>query len=275
MGVFQALQNGFISVAKNIKLWLFIVAINVVLMLISYPVMALVFGRAGFQPGVNPTPEQMASVNWPVFVIFIILMALVQTFVNSGTVGCVKDIIKTGTLDLGKFVEYASRFFMRFLGFTVLLLLIMVGVGIIFALLGSLAGVLGNAAAFIGIIFGIILAVIGIAVFALLGIYGSVGPVVIVADDKNLMESLGAAFNFVKAKLGALLGLAALLWLMFFAVYFVNNILVAIGSTAFVLQIVLSFIVSLANIYLSLVYITSFMSFYLGDRPGASASVTQ
>ena len=268
MGILQALKNGFGAISKNIKLLALMIVISIVIMVISIPMVIAVFGQAVFQPGVQPTPEQMRNVNWALFVPFILLMILIQTFVNAGVVGSIKDIIKTNSFNLGNFLTHAKSLFVRFILFTVLVLIIMLVAGVVMTLIGAIIGAIGNAVAIIGAILGILLALLAIVVFVFLGIFGSLGPVVIAAEDTGTVAAMGKAVAFIKANKVKVVGLSVILWIGFVLIAIINNISAAFGPLAIVIQIVMSVV----NIYLSLAYIASFMSLYLGTAGGAQAS---
>lgn len=269
MKILDAVKTGFTSIAKNIKLWILLAVISLVLMVVSIPILVAIFGQAVPQPGVTPTPEQMANVRWGLFIPFVLVMVLLQTFINAGVVASVKDIIKNAGLNLSKFVTYAKKYFLRILSFGLIMLLAILALSVVFGFLGAIVGAIGNAVGALGAILGFLLAVLGLAVLIFVVIYGSFGPVVIVAEDKSVVKSLKAVLDFMKPRLLKTAGLAAILWIIFIVVAMINNFLTFQGGgVALVAQIITNVI----NIYLSLVYIASFMAFYLGNAGSAPSS---
>lgn len=273
MGVIQAIINGFTLVAKNFKLWGLMAVIAIGLMIITIPAITAIFGSAaGLQPGIAPTPEDMAGINWFLLILFVIVMALVQTFINAGAVASIRDIIKTDTLNLGNFLPYAKKFFVRFILFGLVLVLIMLGIGLILALLMMIVGLIGNAVTFLGVVLGAVLFIAVLAVLILIGVCGTFGTVIIVCDDVGVIKALGKAVDFVKGKLWKAVGLLLILVVIMIILSWINNALAAQGGPTGMLSQV---IIGLINIYLGLVLTASFMSFYLGNVEAAPPSAPQ
>jgi len=287
MGVFEAIKNGFSVARKNLKLWLLLVVISFVLMAVSVPIAMAVLGPEAFQPGAAaPTPTDLGLGGGIVFGAMVIAMVLVQIFVNAGTVGCIKNAVKTGSLNLANFVENAKKFFVRFFLFSIAMLIIMAIIFIALLLIGGLAGIIGNKVAILGGLLGIITFVAFVAAAICAGLYGAMGPIVIAAEDKSLIESMTKCLDFVKEKLWKIIALGLMFALMFLAVmaimfivfFAVGLVLGASGGAEGLSQgaqvtinLLSRILWNLAGTYLTIVFVSSMMSYYLGNSAGTEA----
>jgi len=266
MGVFQAIKSGFTVIANNLKLWVLYIGISVVLALITIPLVIAAFGGLSvFQPGFEPSPEFWSNINWSLFIVVIIVSVILQTFINAGITGVIRDIVKTNSLNLNDFIKHGKSFFMRFLMFGLLMLGIALLFFIALMLIGTLVGLIGNAVGALGALLGIVLFIVFVVVVILLAVYGSIVPIAIVAEDKNVFESMGLGLNFIKDRLGKTVSLTLTLMVIFLLVGAINNFLSAQGGAIALLSMI---VIGLINVYLSLVYPASFMSFYLGNKTG-------
>ena len=226
MGVFVALKNGFVTILKNLKLWVLLVVISIVVMVLSIPFLQLILGPDVFKPGFTPlpaTPGQLPKINWAAFIPFMIIGLLLQVFINAGSLGSIRDIVRTGSLNLSNFVTHAKKFFARILIFGIVMILIMLLIGVVFSFLAAIAGAVGKAVAPIGVLLGVLLIICGLGVLVLVGTYGSIGPAVIVSEDRGIGDGLTTAYSFLKKKLWSSIGLAVLLWIIIAVVGLINN----------------------------------------------------
>ncbi|MFC1576415.1 hypothetical protein ACFL3J_01950 [Candidatus Omnitrophota bacterium] len=290
MGVFQAVASGFSTAAKSIKLWLLLVIISFVIMAVSIPIIIATFGPNAFQAGgAGPSPADVGPGGIAIFVIMIIVAIVVQVFLNAGTVGTLKDTVKSGSLNLGGFVANAKKLFVKFLIFGIVMFLIMALAMVVFILLGGVIGAIGNQVNILGIVLGLILFVIFAAVAVLLGSYGSLGPIVIAAEDKGLGEAMSKALAFLKANFWKVLGLLIVLLAIFgiamfvmFVLFFVIGLVLGVssggaaigGGTELTINIVSRVIWNLVGTYLTLIFISSLISYYLGNAGSTQAAGT-
>lgn len=267
MGVFEALAKGFTAVNKNLMLWLLLVGVGIIMIIIAIPMLLAIFGPAVFQMAAQqPGAEQTLppSVNWPLFIVFIIISFFFQVFVNAGTVGCVNDIVKTNTLKIGQFLKLASKYFLRYIIFSLVMLIlaIVIMIGFVFSLGG--AAVMGRGGSVApAILVGVISGLISLAFFAVIGLLGSIIPVSIVSDEAGVIAAFGNAFSLLKKKFFKTFGLGLCLWLIFLILTAINYMMSLAGPAA---GLVSQLIVSVISSYLSLVYIASFMNYYLGNK---------
>ena len=264
MGVFEAIGKGIGLVAKNPKLFLLMIVISVVLILAGIPLLIAIFGPATMQAGGGAalTAEQLSKINWGLFILFILVSTIAQIFVNSGLVGLIKDMVKTGGCKLGNMLGHAKKYFLNFLLFAVIMMLVVAVIVLIIAILGIIAGAIGSKIAAIGVILGIIAGIIALAALVLMGIYGSFGPVVIVSEDKKALEAIKSIAGFLKGKMWKSIGLGTSYWAILILITVVNNLIVGAGGA---MAVVVQIISGLLNMYISLAYIASFMYFYNGN----------
>ena len=267
MGIIEAIKNGFVSIAKNMKLWFLLLVISLIVVAIGMPLLVRVFGPDIVKFGnTNLTPDQMSNlnINWLLFAVLMIFLFSIQTFVNSGILGSVKDIVKTNTVSLANFLGYCKKYFGRLILYilvmTVAVLILMLIAIVIFGLIGNL----GKANLTLGIILGIIAGLISIFLLILVGMYGSLVPIVIAAEDKGLGQSLTVPFKFIKEKFWPTMGLSGLLWTIIVVLMLSTRVLLLFGTNTIIL-ITEQVIASIINIFISLVYVSSYMYFYLGN----------
>lgn len=270
MGVFNALKSGLSIAAKNLKLWGVLIVINVILFILAIISMVAIMGPSMVNPANAANPPQPTASQIAGMIIVVIIGFLVQLFINAGVVGSVRDAVKTGSAKLGDFLKNCNKYFVRFVIFSLLMLAVVIVFGLIAAVLIGIIAALAKSAAVVAVMLGVILAVAGLILIVILGLYGSLVPIVIVSDEKNVMGSVGNAANLIKAKLWPTLGLAMIYWAIFLLLAFVNYIANMSGLAS--VSIVSQVIVSLLNIFLSLAFVGSFMKYYLAA--GAAQKVS-
>ena len=198
-----------------------------------------------------------------------IAFVLLSIFVQAGSLGYVRDRLKTGSADFGGFLAAGRQFYVRLL-LLGLLMAAIVGVFVLVAAFGIAAtGQQANAA---GIAVAVLVALIGIYVMILLFL----APYAAVAGDERVIQSLKSSISIVKKNFFAALGLALLLVVIGFAFGLLLGAVYALLSTAMpgtVSQVVFAALSSFVNAYLGLVVSGAFMNFYFlksGNTGGAA-----
>ena len=258
MGIIEAIKKGFGLANKVLNLVLLVFVFNLIWNLAGIPM-----GRMTPPPG-GTIPIAVALIS----VLFILISILVQ----GGVLASVKDAIKTGTASLGKFISYGKKLYLRLLGLGLILILIIGILGLLSALIISLAAPSGSTILFI-------IALIGGIVIGGLGLYLVIllfpAPYVLVAEDVGVVKAIKGSISFVRGNLLRVLGLVVLLILISLGIGLVIGLIG--GGLSLVIkgvasQILIGLLNSALNAYLSVLVTGAMMSFYLASGSGASAA---
>ena len=271
MGVLNALKSGFSIAAKSLKLWGVLVVINVILFILAIIAMVAIMGPTMANNANAATPPQPTGSQIISMMIVVIIGVIIQLFINAGIVGSLRDMVKTGSAKLGDFLKSANKYFVRFTLFSLLMFAVVIVFGILAAVLIGLIASLAKGAAIVSTMLGIILGIVGLIGLIILGLYGSLVPVIIVSDESKVFGSISNAAKLLKKKFWVTLGLALIYWVMFLLLAFLNYI-ANLGGVAAV-SIVSQIGVSLVNIFLSLAFIGSFIKYYLAGTGVAQQKI--
>ena len=263
MGILDALTSGFSIAAKNLKLWGILLVINVILLILVIIAIVGIIGPAVINATNAATIPQPTTSQIICIAVVVLIFFLIQLFVNSGIVGCVRDIVKTGVANLGDLVKYANKYFVRFVLFAILMLAIVIIFSIIVTLIIGLLSLLAKSAAVTAIALGVIVAIVAAIILAIVGLYSSLVPVIIVSEERGVGGAINGATKLLGKKFWATLGLTVVYWIMFLSLVLINyaSSLSGVAAISAVSQIMVSFI----NIFVSLAFIGSFMKYYLSN----------
>lgn len=185
MGILSSIKKGFILAAKSKILVMVLFGLYFIWYLINIP----------FNPQ-NQTPNTLLVVG------ILGVGFLFSIFIQSGTLGYIRDLIKSGSLHLEEFKKSGIRYFGRILLFSVILLLFLFVVFVLTALIFLVGGEIFS-------FFGIIKAILGVAV-ALLGSYifllVFLTPYIIVSDDAKILDAIIRSKDFILQGTGTVKG---------------------------------------------------------------------
>ena len=246
MGIGEAIKKGFGTAQKSMPLVALLFALGFIFNLIN-----LFMAPKGAAPNAAPSPTLIV-----LGVVFIFL----TIFLQAGSLGFVRDLLKTGKASLGQFSASGGKYYLRILSLGIVVSLV-IGVFVLLAAV-SVALLKGGAAAV-----GVLLAIF----FGALGIYFVVlfflSPYAAVVDEKGVMASIKLSMKLVKKNILPLLAISLLLILIGFGIGMLLGAILA--GVSFVIkqetvsQVIFALLSSGVNSYLGVVVTAAFMSFYL------------
>lgn len=252
--ILGAIKKGFGLASKSLGLVLVLFAFNLILNLVSMPF--------AVTPGAVVTPEMGSAA-----VIFSIIFILLSVFFQGASLGVVRDIIKEGHAQLGKFASYGLKYYIRLLVLGILIILIVAVTALIAGIIIAITSPLNNAV--VTTIAAVIAIAIAVAVGLLYFIPLMISPYVLVSEESGVIASMKKSLEVIKkpfSRAWALLLLFVLLVLISLGVGFVLGFIVGLISTVIPAgagKVLMAIITSIINSYLGVVMIGSFMTFYL------------
>lgn len=287
MSISQLIGKGIAVANRSIPLIVVLFVFGFIWNMISIPMNAL-----GPNPGVGPAVG--------VFLVFIVFMAI-SVFMQSGSLGYLLKAIKGGVPTLIDFKANALKFFLRVLGTSIIIGLFILILGILTAL-GFVIG--GENPTILSLVLAFIVAVIGM--YGVILVF--LAPYILVADDTKVMESLKHSIGLMRAGTADAVGVLSLVLSPIVAVayglvpgfrqssygrtHFVQVLVMGFWLVACSLaiglffgfltsvlepalgelptQIVLNFLSSLINAYLSVIVGAVFMLYYLSLKTEAA-----
>jgi len=251
MGVMEVIKKGFGTASKSLGLILILIVFNLIFNLASIP-LAMTSGTAA-------TPQVSALA-----LILSLVFILVSIFLQGASLGLIRDLLKAGKLELGKFAGYGLKYYLRLLGLGLLIVLIIAIIAIVAALLIAATIPLKNTV--VTVIMSIIALVIGAIglywIFLLL-----LTPYAIICDEIGIIEAMKKSTRTVRRSIGKVLLILAMLILISLGIGFLFGFGTGLLSAALpvrVGQILIGVVNSIVNGYLGVVMMVSFMVFYLG-----------
>jgi len=259
MNVIEAIKKGFGVASKSMVLVLVLFLFNLAGNLLSMPFTPTMPAEGG--PAALPAGLTGAAL------IFSIIFILISIFVQGGTLGLVKDSMKTGSMKLGAMVQYGGKYYIRLLGIGILIVLILAIVALIAGLLIAVSAPLNNPIV-TAVAIGVALIIV-IAAALKLFIPLTMAPYAVVCEEKGVIGSMKRSLQMMKkpfSRVLTLLLLVVALVLIALAVGFIIGLVVGLVSVALPAQagrIVMIVVSSAVNGYLGLVVTAAFMAFYL------------
>lgn len=257
MGVMESIRKGFGVAAKSMSLIAVLFIFNLAGNLATLPFTPV--------PGAAASP-QTALPLLGISLVFIIL----SIFVQGGSLGLVRDIIKEGNMKLDVMAKYGAKYFVRLLVLGVIILLFVVILALVSGILIAITAPLNNS-----ILTAIVVAaVIAIAVIAALYFFIPfiLSPYAIVCDEVGAMDALKKAVALGRkpfVKVFTLLALVVLLVLLALGVGFLVGLVIGLISAllpAGAARILMLVVSSIVNSYLGIVATASFMVYYLAKK---------
>jgi len=256
MGPVSAIKKGFEVAGKN---W----GLIVVLFLLNF--------FSGAMGGPLKAVQENASIGM-IFLgtLTVIFFLFLSVFIQAGLLGCIKEAIKGGQTKIGNVLALGKKYFLRLLGLTlligliVMLLAIFSGGGLL--LRGNGGGIfLRSLGMFISILFGVLAICVAIALFY--------APYILVADDCPVIASMRKSIDFIKRFLGKALGTGAVVILVIIAASILLAVLLiplasltgsSLEEPSSIFQFISNILGSGLNAYLGIMGMAVFMSLYMG-----------
>ena len=246
MGIGEAIKKGFGTAQKSMPLVALLFVFGV-----AFSLANLFLTPKGADPNAAPSPA---------IVVLGIVLIFLSIYLQAGSLGFVREFLKTGQATLGQFASSGGKYYLRILVLGIVVSLI-IGVFVLLAAL-AVAFLKGNVAAL-----GVMLAIF----FGALGIYFVVmlflSPYAVVVDEQGVGASLKTSMRLVKKNILTLLGMSALLILIGFGIGMLLGVVLAgisfVVKQATVSQVIFALLSSIVNSYLGVVVTAAFMAFYL------------
>ena len=254
-GVFEAIKRGFGIAAKSLGLVLVLITFNLIGNLASMPFAAT--------PGQAPEPNMVAGA-----LIFTVVFILISIFIQGGSLGLVRDMIKEGKMKLASFASYGGKYYLKLLLLGILIVLIIGIVALIASLIIAVTAPLNNVVvSAVAIAFAIAIGVIA-ALFYFIPF--ALAPYALVCEELGVIAALKrglvvAKKPFTRVFLLVLLFVILILISLGIGVVFgfvVGMITSVIPATAG--RILMAVVTSVINGYLGIVMMAAFMVYYLG-----------
>jgi len=198
----------------------------------------------------------------PVTLFLSLISVLVFVFLQGGALGVIRDMLKSNSFSLSNFVANGKKYYLKILGLFVIILLLALGLIIIIALIsGGILAIANNT--FTRSLLAAIIIVISLSAVILLlfPIYS------IILEDKGPIAAIKKGIQVSMQNFWKTMGLFLLVLLIAFVLAFLVGIVGAMLAGTLPLkpgQVVMLFINSALQSYLSIVMMVTFMSFYLG-----------
>lgn len=248
MGIVEAVKKGFSLSGKLLNVVLIFFVLNVVMGLVSLP---LARPENAGQPGI-------AAISFVLSIVFF----LIFIFLQGGALGLVRDIYKSGALNMAKFTEYGKKYYLKILSLLLIYILIAIVLVLVLALIGSGILAIGD-----NVLTRTVIGAIA-AVVTLLTIVVLLFPIYsIVVDETGVIAALkkGAKLgwdNFWKV-LGLFLLLVIISVLISLVIGFIIG-LITVPLPFTVTQVIITIINSAIQSYIPIVMMLALMGYYLG-----------
>lgn len=257
MKVLDAIKKGFEIASKNLNLVLVVFIFNVVWNWVVIPLTP----QAPLGAGAGVTMS-------PALTLVSILFVLASIFIQGGVLGSIRDSVKEGKLDLGRFAGYGAKFYLRLFCIALIVVLI-IGVAAFFATLIVAASAPTKNIVVIALttILALIIALAGIYLVILLFL----SPYISVVEDVGVFQAIRMSIDFVKRLLLKVIGLGALLILIGFGVGLIMGVVAGILSFIVkgkLLQAVMGVINGGINAYLGIFVAGCIVTYYLAMKGG-------
>ncbi len=258
MGIGASLKKGFSVATKSMDLVSILFAFGFLWNLIS------IFAIKNPE---TPSPQESA-----IMIVSGVLFILISIFMQAGSMGYVRDVVKTGTAGLASFTANGGKYYGRFFL-----------VGIIVALVAGVFLILASLAlAFLGQnpppqnIIGFVLAALADGIGVCFVMLMFLAPYIVVSEDKKAIESLKQSGALVKQDFLRILGIFVLLILIGFGLGLIIGLIFAAISAAgagesTVAKVIFAALSSFVNAFLGVLVTGTFMTYYLGRNQSNTA----
>ncbi|MBI4432991.1 MAG: hypothetical protein HY592_05895 [Candidatus Omnitrophica bacterium] len=245
MRIGESLKKGFSTAQESMSL------ISVLFLFGLFWNLVNVFYTSQFE-----SPDAQISI---VVLVIATVFVLLSVFMQAGSLGFVREKVKTGTASLATFTASGGKYY-----WTLFVIGLMVSLVIgIFVLLAVLAAAALNQSDIAAVIAAVIISGIGIYIVLLMFL----APYIAVSEDKKAIASIRQSIGVVRKNILRVVGLALLLVVIGFVIGLVLGALFAVLSGAMpgtISQVLFAVLSSFVNSYLGVLVTAAFMSFYLG-----------
>ena len=250
MGIGESIKKGFSATKKSASLISVLFIFGFIFNLVS-----VLMGPKGAPAAGAATPPPS-----PAMIVAGVIFIFLSIFFQAGSMGFIRDLIKTGSAKMSDFTASGGKYYLRLLVLGIVVSLI-IGVFVLLAALG--VAFLKDKLAPLGVLIAIFFGALGIYFVILLFL----SPYAAVVDEKGIGESLKISTKLVKKNILTLLGLSGLLILIGFGIGLVLGAILAgltyVVKQEAVSQVVFALLSSGVNEYLGVVVTAAFMNFYL------------
>jgi len=256
MGVIEVVKKGF-AIANQSK--------NLVLVLFGFSFLWNIVSLAA-----RPENAEAATIT-PALGAIAILFILASIFVQAGSLGFIKEMVKKGQANINDFVASGKTYYLRLLGVGFIVSLFIMILVILAAVVVVAGGGDPN--------------VISLAIGAVLGMLALVGsvlvffsPYIVVVDNARVIPAIQTSIQVVKAHFWSVVLIGLLLISIGFLVGLVLGLLM--GFLTNILagapgQLISGFLSSFVNAYLGVITTGAFMTFYLSLQGESQASIPE
>lgn len=205
-----------------------------------------------------PAPDA-AQTPSPALIAVAIVFIFVTIYFQAGSMAFVRDVVRTGSANLGNFNAGGMKYYLRLLllGLTVSLI---IGV---FVLLAALTVSFLQSLPILSVPLAILFAALGVYFVVMLFL----SPYAVVVDEMGVKASIRLSMKLVKKNILTLLGISVLMILIGFGVGLVLGAILAGVSFAvkaeMASQVIFALLSSIVNSFLGVFVTAAFMSFYL------------
>lgn len=265
MKIIDAIKRGFEIASKNLNLVLIVFGFNIIWNWAVIPFTPE--APVGVGAGITMTPG---------LTILSIIFVLISIFIQGGVLGSVKDIIKEGKLELGRFTGYGAKFYLRLLFLALIIVLIIGLIAFLVTLILAASAPTKNAVVIaLTSILALIIGAAGLYIAILLFL----SPYILVVEDIGIFQAMRMSIDFVKKVFLKILGLGVLLVLIGFGIGLIMGLIAGILSLVIkgkFLQVVTGVISGGVNAYLTILVTSCIVTYYLAmkgkESEGASST---
>ena len=204
----DSVKRAFMLSAAAVKIFLIIAIFNIIinvinLMIIPAPV------------NVEMNLQKSLTVVGAGLVFF-----LIAIFMQGGIIGCIKELVKTGSMNLASFIGNSGKYFLRMLGVVLITILILLGWGLLFfGLLAAMLPALKTALLILGLFFIIVMLIL-----LILPAYALVG------SDLGAMAAIRKGVSVTVSNLLQVIGILVILILIGIVVMFIASFIIGLLS---------------------------------------------
>ncbi|MDD4956899.1 MAG: hypothetical protein PHH49_02375 [Candidatus Omnitrophica bacterium] len=247
MGIFEAVKKGFVLSQKLLNVVLVFFVFNAIIGLISLPL-------------ANPDKADDPGIA-VISIITSVIFFLIFIFLQGGALGLVKDEIKTGLTNIGKFVEYGKKYYKSILALLLIYIVLAICVVLLLSLVSAGVLLLGDN----GITRSILAAII--TVVAIVAITMLIYPIYsVVVDDIGAVAALKKGIGVAKDHFWNTLGLFIVMLIISMVISLLIGFvigLVTIPMPEGVGAILITLVNAAVQSYMPIIMMISFMSFYM------------
>ncbi len=196
------------------------------------------------------------------------LFILASIFVQSGSMGYVRDRLKTGSANLSGFFASGGKYYIRIFLLGLLVTVFAIVLILVAALLVAVLTAGSEIAAIVAAI-----AVAGVGLYFLLLMFFA--PYYIVAGDEKVFAAIKKSISTTRKNLLPLLGIGLFMFFIGFVLGLILGVIYAAVSVVIpilIAQVIFAILSSVVNAILGVLVTASFMSFYLGLSANTNAT---